>query len=169
MPIVHIIRHGEPAMRGLLLGRTDMPLGAAPIPCALIEVRSIFASPLQRAHRTAELLFPAQSITLLDDLKERDLGDWDGLQWDAVEQDWPKLAARAAYDWLGTTPPNGESWLQVEARAARAWQLMRTAESPIAIIAHAGVNAALAGCIAGQKPLEFRQNYLEVLTFEFAN
>ena len=169
MPLVHLIRHGEPVVRGLLLGCTDAPLGAAAIPPSSIAVASLFASPLQRAYRTAELLFPGVPMTLMAALKERDLGDWDGLKWDAVEQDWPKLASRAAYDWLGTTPPNGEAWPRFVERVAGAWQVIRTAPSPIVIVAHAGVNAALADCIAGQKPLEFRQDYLEVLTFEFAN
>ena len=168
MSVVHIIRHAEPAVRGLLAGRTDVPLGPAVIPASPLPAATIFASPLMRARHTAQSLFPGRNITLLDDLKERDLGDWDGLKWDQIELDWPKLAGRAAYDWLGTTPPNGESWPMFAQRVSRAWMLMRTAAPPIVIVAHAGVNAALAECIAGQKPLEFRQDYLEVLTFEFA-
>ena len=36
---------------------------------------------------------------ILDGLAERDLGAWEGLSWNRVQQAWPDLAGRAAADW----------------------------------------------------------------------
>lgn len=165
--IVHLIRHAEPEVRGVLLGRTDVALRVASIPVAPFTVATVFASPLRRARRTAELLFPNQPITVLGGLAERDLGDWEGRSWDEVKRGWPDLAGRAALDWFGTTPPEGEPWDRFVERITLTWPVMRQAEVPIAVIAHAGVNAALAELIGGRNPAEFQQAYLEVLTFEF--
>lgn len=165
--IIHLIRHAEPEVRGVFLGRTDVALRLAAIPASQLTVATVFASPLRRARRTAELLFPSQPIAILDGLAERDLGNWESHSWDEVEQDWPDLAGRAARDWFGTTPPEGEPWGRFVERVTLTWRVVRVAEEPIAVIAHAGVNAALAELIAGRNPREFRQAYLEVLTFEF--
>ncbi len=164
--VVHLIRHAEPEVRGVLLGSTDVALRLDTLPAAAFAVATVFASPLQRARRTAELLFPNQRVTILDGLAERDLGEWEGRSWDEVEQGWPDLASSAALDWLGTTPPKGEPWHCFVERITLTWRLMRQAEKPVAVVAHAGVNAALAELISGQKPAEFRQAYLEVLTLE---
>jgi len=165
--VVHLIRHGEPEVQGLLLGRTDVALRLAAIPPAQFKAATVFASPLRRARLTAELLFPDQSITILEGLAERDLGDWESRSWDEVEQGWPDLARSAALDWFGTTPPNGEPWPRFVERVVSSWRIVRQADGPLAVVAHAGVNAALAELIAGRNPAEFRQAYLEVLTFEF--
>jgi broad specificity phosphatase PhoE len=159
--IVHLIRHAEPEVRGVLLGSTDVALLLETVPAVQFAVATVFASPLQRARRTAELLFPNQPVTILDGLAERDLGEWDD-----VKQGWPDLACSAALDWLGTTPPGGESWRGFVERVTTTWNMMCHTEKPIAVVAHAAVNAALAELIAGRDPAEFQQAYLEVLTLE---
>ncbi|MEO7651338.1 MAG: histidine phosphatase family protein, partial [Bryobacteraceae bacterium] len=148
------------------LGRTDVALRLDTLPAIALPVASVFASPLRRARRTAALLFPFREMTILDGLAERDLGEWDGLSWEAVQHGWPDLARQAEFDWLGTTPPKGESWPTLIARVTPAFHQMCRAEKPIAVVAHVGVNAALAELIAGRNPMEFRQDYLEVLTLE---
>jgi probable phosphoglycerate mutase len=152
---------------GVLLGRTDVSLRPAVIPAATFTVATVFASPLRRARRTAELLFPNQPVNILDGLSERDLGDWEGRSWREVQQGWPDLAAAADRDWFATVPPNSEPWSRFVERVGSAWREIRRAEAPCAVVAHAGVNAVLAAWIAGRSPAEFQQKYLEVLTLEF--
>jgi alpha-ribazole phosphatase len=165
--IVHLIRHAEPEVRGVLLGRTDVSLRAAAIPAAEFPAATVFASPLRRARRTAELLFPNQPIIVLEDLAERNLGDWEGRSWDEVERGWPDLARSAAVDWFATSAPGGEPWDCFVERVVSAWRVVREATAPIAVVAHAGVNAVLSQRIAGSDPAGFQQAYLEVLTLEF--
>ena len=164
--VIHLIRHAEPEVSGVLLGRTDVALQVDALPAAVFAVATVFASPLRRARRTAELLFPRQELTILDGLAERDLGDWEGLSWAEVELGWPEVASSASRDWLGTAPPGGEPWGRFVERITLTWHTMRRAPTPIAIVAHAGVNAALAELIVGRNPVEFQQAYVEVLTFE---
>ncbi|HTM48612.1 MAG TPA: histidine phosphatase family protein [Bryobacteraceae bacterium] len=167
MGVVHLIRHGAPEVTGVLLGRTDVPLGPAAVPAATFAVATVFGSPLRRARRTAELLFPKQPVNILDGLAERGLGDWEGRSWSEVQQGWPDLAAQADRDWFAAVPPNGEPWNLFVERVASAWREIRRARAPVAVVAHAGVNAVLCELIAGRSPLEFQQMYLEALTLEF--
>jgi broad specificity phosphatase PhoE len=165
--VAYLIRHGEPVVRGVLLGRKDVALAPRSIEAASLEVRSVFASPLLRAQRSAELLFPNHTITILDGLAERGLGDWEGYSWGEVEGRWPELAARAELNWFLTTPPNGEPWNCFVERVGSAWSEVRRAKGPVAIVAHAGVNAVLAELITRRDLAIFRQEYLEVVTLEF--
>lgn len=153
-------------MSGVLLGSTDVDLRDQPIRAAEFHVATVFTSPLRRAARTAEYLFPNHRAIVLDGLAERGLGVWEGLTWQEVESSWPELASRALVDWFGTTPPSGERWSHVVDRVAAVLRVIRKAAMPVAVVAHAGVNALLAEMIAGRKPVELRQAYLEVLTFE---
>ena len=167
MGIVHLIRHAAPLQTGILLGSTDIELAPIAITPASIAVETVYASPLRRAHNSATHLFPGQTAIIHPDLAERHLGDWESRTWAEVEQLWPELAAAATLDWFATTPPHGEPWPDFVQRVHLAWSTIRQAEAPVAIVAHAGVNAVLAHAIAGVPPLAFAQAYLEIKSFDF--
>jgi len=160
---MYLIRHGRPARTGVLLGSTDTPLAGEPISPSNLEVNFVFSSPLQRARRTAELLFPDRDIAVLPELAERGLGDWEGKRWEEIEAAWPDAAARASADWFGEKPPGGESWEEFTARVNRAWIRIR-ASSVCAVVAHAGVNAVLRHFATGADFVSFRQDYCEVIS-----
>jgi broad specificity phosphatase PhoE len=79
---------------------------------------------------------------------------------------WPELVRAKLLDWTSAPPPGGEAWSAFVARVTTAWQRICTMPSPIVIVAHAGVNAALAQLISGTDPLQFTQSYEEVISFE---
>jgi broad specificity phosphatase PhoE len=168
MPDVYLIRHAPPAVRGVFLGRLDPPLdpdGIAPARLALggLHCEAVYASPLRRARETAALIPGHPCAVILEDLVELGLGEWDGVPWQEIERRWPLLARRKAADWLGVTPPGGESWDDLLRRAARALETVRGGPLPAAVVAHQAVNAALAQLIAGRDPLSFQQQYCEVI------
>ncbi len=167
MRVIYLIRHAAPALRGVFLGSNDVPLASESLSPSTLEPASIFASPLQRSRRTAELLFPAREIAVVPELAECNLGDWEGKAWNEIQRRWPDLAARKVNDWRGVLPPNGEPWPDFVARVQRAWVRIRPSPAPIAIVAHGGVNSVLAHLIAARDPLMFHQDYCEVLTLEF--
>lgn len=123
------IRHGESTWNAerRVQGQTDVPLSEAGIAqahaaAALIAglpVGAVFASPLQRARHTAEIINATLGLplTLIDDLMEARLGVLEGKVYEAGLGDWDR----------GIAPEGGETRHAFFARAL------------------AGINRALAG------------------------
>jgi broad specificity phosphatase PhoE len=166
MRLIHLIRHAAPAARGVFLGSRDVPLESESLAPSTVAPASIFSSPLRRARRTAELLFPWREIVVIPELAECHFGDWEGRTWNEIQASWPELAAASMSDWRRFAPPGGERWPDFVDRVGRAWDRIRPSPAPIAIVAHGGVNSVLAQRIAGRDPFTFHQNYCEVLTLE---
>ncbi len=170
MPLLYLIRHGEPEITGVMLGQMDIELSAqgrreaAALPRLQIEM--VWTSPLRRARETATYLGCAH-ITELPELKEMDLGDWTGKTWAEIENAGPELAALKLADWLGCQVPGGEGWNAFLHRVRHAWNTIQAGPFPAAIVAHQGVNAALMHLIQGGDPLQFRQSYGEVIRVEY--
>jgi broad specificity phosphatase PhoE len=166
--LIHLIRHERPAITGLLLGSTDLPLAEdVRIAPSLLRVSAVFCSPLRRARDTASCMFPGQPTTLCPQLAERDLGAWDGLTWAEVEQRWPEQARTASLDWFASTPPGAERWVDFEGRLARAFATIRLVDGA-AVVAHAGVNAVLWELAGQGRAMQFQQQYGEIVSIEFS-
>jgi broad specificity phosphatase PhoE len=171
MATLFLIRHGEPEVTGIFLGQLDVPLAAAgwaQMASALggIAVAVAWCSPLRRARETAEAV-RAEELRVVADLREIDQGEWTGKRWAEIEAGWSELAQRKSADWLGVAAPGGESWTDFLERVGAVWQLIRRGPRPAAVIAHQGVNAALAHLIDGRDPLAFAQQYGEVTSVEY--
>ena len=172
MAILYLIRHGEPELRGVFLGRMDSPLSAAghfAVKSALagLVVQVTYTSPLSRAAQTAAYLSSAKTIQV-PDLCELGEGEWTGKTWAEIEAGWSDIARLKSADWLGIAAPGGESWECLVHRVARVWDTIRKGPEPCAVVAHQGVNAALASLISETNPLQFAQQYGEVIRFEYA-
>jgi broad specificity phosphatase PhoE len=170
MATLLLIRHAEPSVTGTFLGQTDPPLslaGHAQAREALshLEVEIAYVSPLRRARETAFYL-PSKQI-IFPELQEIDLGEWTGKSWQQIQAEWPTLAQEKAANWLEVTPPAGEPWTNFMYRVHSVWRRIRNGPSPAAVVAHGGVNAALAHIIAGHSPLHFNQNHIEVTSIEY--
>lgn len=87
----------------MYLGSTDLPLDIKVQPGflrlpefidsedrGLIERGDflLFSSPLKRAIETAENIFTSAKIEILSDLREYDLGDWEGKTFDYVKENF---------------------------------------------------------------------------------
>ncbi|MEM7172067.1 MAG: histidine phosphatase family protein [Pseudomonadota bacterium] len=134
------LRHGQTDwnLANRAQGQTDVPLNAtgkaqardAVAGLRQCSITSIFSSPLQRALETAEVFQKALNLPLqvIDDLKESNWGDREGLPKDGWFEDW-----------LGGAVPNGaeslESFLQ---RALGGLNLALSAPGPVLIVAHGG-------------------------------
>lgn len=170
MPIVYLIRHGEPELTGVFLGRMNPPLSAAgriSIASSLadLSVSIVYSSPLLRARQTAEYITGADIIES-SGLQEIDFGVWTGKSWSEIEAQWADLARRKSEDWLGIDPPGAENWSDLVLRLRPICQRIRSGPMPAAVVAHQAVNAALANLLAGSNPLSFTQRYGEVIPLE---
>jgi broad specificity phosphatase PhoE len=149
----------------------DPPLSApghsqAKAALADLNVTVTYTSPLQRARQTAGYI--SSKRIEVTNLRELHYGDWTGKTWAEVESHWPDLAQQKSADWLNITPPNGETWPELTERIAAVWTTIRAGPEPCAVVAHQAVNAALASLITQTDPLQFTQQYGEVIRIEYA-
>jgi alpha-ribazole phosphatase len=170
MAAIYLIRHAEPSVLGVFLGQLDPPLSAAgrmqAAGLADVSVEIVWTSPLLRAKETAGFINSPRFVEM-HDLREMDQGEWTGKTWAEIEAQWSDLAARKSSDWLGIPAPGGESWTVFLHRIRAAWKQIRSGPTPAAVVAHQGVNAALAHLIDQRNPLAFAQTYGEVSELEY--
>ena len=90
---------------------------------AAFQFDAIYASPLKRCHQLAQALcidktlgYPSENIKLDERLRELHFGDWEMHAWDAIPRDIFDVWAN---DYANLAPPNGETFLQLHARAKR--------------------------------------------------
>ncbi len=112
---IHLIRHGltEANLKQQYIGSTDMPLAAV----GLSELQrlknendyprvdKVYSSPMLRCKQTANVLYPSKDITIIDNLREIDFGDFEGKTATELELD-PRYA-----DWAAgriSAAPGGE-------------------------------------------------------------
>lgn len=163
-----LIRHGEStaniaAMAAELAGEetiavgsrdADVPLSAlgeqqavalAPRLAAEFGARAgsalVWASPYQRAIRTAQLALGDIPFTIDDRLRDRELGIIDALTTRGVEARLPDEAARRR--WLGKfyyRPPGGEAWTDVALRLRSFIRDLESADGrPVVLFTHDAV------------------------------
>lgn len=144
---IYLIRHGQPDFpegKKMCIGRTDLPLSKlGKLQAVLLGAEfdgrqiTVFSSPLRRATQTAEGL--ERPITILEGLRELDMGQWDGRTFDEIRRLFPALYAARETD--RTLPfPEAEdrhSGLERFSKAIR--QALATSSGDIAIVTHSGV------------------------------
>ena len=162
--MLYLIRHEEPELRGVFLGRGDPPLSARGREAAAklrgISAAAVYASPLRRAVETA--MACNAPLIVIPELAEMDFGEWEGRTWQEIERGWPELAARKLEDWFGNPAPGGETWQSLTARVDRALERILAGPQPAAVVAHLAVNAAIAARLTGIDPKEFQQDYGQI-------
>jgi broad specificity phosphatase PhoE len=169
VPKLYVIRHGEPSLSGVFLGRTDPPLSEAGrrdahARLARLAVSMVWCSPLRRARETAEAI--DAPLAIVEELAEVAMGDWEGRNWREVERTHPAVAARKEKAWFEIEAPGGEPWSSVRDRVARALHRVRSGPFPAAVVAHGGVNAEICYQLTGRPPGGYRQGYCEVFEYE---
>ena len=166
MSEIYLIRHGEIIQSSprRFVGKTDLPLtehGREQIvgvagQLAGRGVGRLLCSPLSRCVESAGIIGAALGVVpeTVPDLREIDLGAWEGLTVDEVRERFPGRYEARGRNLAGFRPPGGESFADVQRRAWPAFEAA-TAEmdEPLAIVAHGGVNRVLLCRILGM-PLE---------------
>ncbi|HET8679229.1 MAG TPA: histidine phosphatase family protein [bacterium] len=169
--VIYLIRHAETTwnVEGRLQGMLHAPLTERGVRQAryLVEalrsvpLAALYSSPLARAQATARPLSDAFGLPLqiVDDLREMNHGEWDGLLVDEVAAaDGERLRA-----WRNSPTevrfPGGECLADVHTRAMRAFDALRTRHrrETIAVVAHGGVNRAILLALQGAPLGDFWQ------------
>ena len=112
------------------------------------RVAHVYASPLERARRTAEIARGAAALplTLVDDLRELSLGDWEGCTVEEIRTQPGDPYTRWVRDPVLCCPPGGEPLPAVQARVLRALEGIVAAHpngDDVLVVSHGGVISAL--------------------------
>jgi broad specificity phosphatase PhoE len=159
--VLTIVRHGQTSanVEGVWHGSTNTPLTehgrrqAAAVGAHIEEnhrpISHVYASPLDRAHHTAEAIAGALGLTpeIDEDLVEYDLGDWEGLSFKTLWEE-KKLFENMKND-PHFNPYRGESPKQVGDRLSGA--LRRIADrhrgERVVVVTHGGALSIAFGII----------------------
>ena len=148
---VYLLRHGRTAWteQHRYQGRRDIPLspeGEAELRRADFAPAVVWVSPLSRARRTAELLFPGAEQQVEPDLVEMDFGAFEGRNYAEMEHD-PDYRAWVDSGCEGRCP-GGESRSEFCDRVCAAFSTLvenaAAREEPLLVlVAHGGVQMAV--------------------------
>ena len=124
-----IVRHGQSKANetGYLYGSFETPLSdlgrrQADAVCRHIlgayKVDAVYSSPLSRAYDTVKGVAEALDLPIIveNDLREVNVGKWEGLPYSIIKRDYEEWYRAWATDTGVTTPPDGESMAQVQER-----------------------------------------------------
>lgn len=139
-PTVMLIRHGETEWSKSLkhTSSTDIPLTNKGCEAALRlsesvkgkDISQVFSSPRSRAMKTASLVFKEHPIEILEDLREWEYGDYEGLTSAEIHLERP------TWNLWTDGCPNGESPADVAKRADSVLRFFADSKSNICAVAH---------------------------------
>ncbi|MBU0515958.1 MAG: histidine phosphatase family protein [Proteobacteria bacterium] len=156
---LYLIRHGqvENFHQRRLNGRTDVGLSdwgrrqydrlARRLLEAGVGVDAVYASDLTRARVGGEVLSSIldRPLTLRPEFQEINFGQWEGLNFEELERDWPGEFKRRYQDLYHHRPPQGETIAEMEARVGAALERLIDTHRhrSFLLVAHAGVNRVI--------------------------
>jgi len=160
--VLVFMRHCEPLFpdgQKYFLGRTDWPLSpegrrqaeALADWAAGVSWNGCLCSPLKRTRETAEIICRNAGCKPVEapELKEVDLGDWDGRSKNDVMSEYPGLFAQREKDFLKFRYPEGESYADLEARAVPFLLSLCRNNGRWLVVSHAGVYRVLLHTVFG--------------------
>ena len=173
-----VVRHGQTDWNssGRFQGQTDIPLNLIGVGQAQAVARrlaqempaAIYASDLQRAWQTAEIIHKAQPLDgrcpLVAEprLREMCFGEWEGLTYKEIQARQSQFLQRWESDLEHTAPPGGETLLDLAERVRAANQSIASAhpDSTVLLVAHGGPLQLLIAMALGLPPGRFWQIHL---------
>ena len=161
--MIVLIRHGEiEGHKGRAVGQIDLPLShnglshAAQLADSLdsFQPRRIYCSPLTRTMQTASFIEKKSGLkaTFVPEIKEINLGEWDGLDFSELKKLYPWDYKQRGEDIAGFRAPGGENFTDVKERVSSFMKRMED-DFPAVVITHAGVIRTILHIVLGF-PLE---------------
>ncbi len=178
--VVYLLRHAHVGREETFIGHLDIPLSSQGVQESQewaqrmedLELDALYCSDLLRATQTAEPLLDRLTLQpqLLADLRERNMGDWEGLSWEDVTRRYPEDSRHYLKNWAGAIP-GGESLSQMKRRVLAAWkEIWSQSWDRAMIIAHGGTNRILLAEFLGIPDRNFfriAQDHLRMNWIEF--
>jgi len=150
--MLYLMRHGaiEATEEKHFVGQIDLPLspdGRKQSECQARQLRGIpfsqvWCSDLKRAHETAAIVLRGRglSILLAPELREINLGQWDGVAMSQIREQFPDLWQARGEDIAHFRPPGAESFSDLQQRVVPFIRhLAAQSAGNTLIVTHAGV------------------------------
>lgn len=158
---IYFVRHGETEwnVKKKIQGKTDIPLNengvrqAQQLAEELSERREdgfhivrVYTSPQVRAAKTARIVAEAMQVEykVLEELREMDLGEWEGLNWDVISETYGETYHYWNTHRRYTHTPGGESYDEVLGRTLMALEKILASErEDVVVVSHSAILMAL--------------------------
>ena len=151
---IHLIRHGQVAGHDQprYNGQTDIALTTHGLEqyhslkehLADTRISACYTSDLSRCAIGADIICAQFGIVPVrrSELRELNIGIWEGLAWDEITKRWPEEWQARLVDLVNYRVPQGENLLDVEARVmpVMAEILERHREGEVLVVGHGGIN-----------------------------
>lgn len=165
---LYFVRHGETEwnVKKKIQGKTDIPLNengrnqarelANKLAADKLPAVKVYTSPQLRATETAQAVADALGLECeaLDDLREMNLGEWEGLNWDIIEEQYGEVY----YYWNThrryVRTPGGECYNDVLERTLDALSYILEKETKdVLVVTHSAILMSL-GCYLAKLPFD---------------
>lgn len=151
MKTIYLLRHGKIARQAekRFVGQIDVPLDEEGLSQAKwwreeldkAAFGQIYCSDLIRSRETARIIAGEEHIHIMPQLREINLGEWDGLSKTEVRARFPGKWKKRGENLASYRPLGGESFTDLYARVIPVFeQIVKQAEKDAFIVGHAGVN-----------------------------
>ena len=164
--MLYLLRHGEivGSEKKCYIGQTDVPLSSKGLcqaalwreELAHVEFEKVYSSNLSRALDTARIVsdLPELDVQALSQLREINLGDWDGETMENIKTRFPEAWAERGRHIDTFQTPNGESFQDLHDRVMPVFQkIAAEARGNVLMVAHAGVNRLIL-CHVLKRPIQ---------------
>ena len=146
---IYLVRHGETELgvEKRYVGHTDCSLSHRGIErikrlkavLSKVSIDNVFSSDLLRARQTAKILFPNIKPIIMTELREINMGEWDGLSFKEIKERYPKMFEERIYNIGDFIVPGGETFRQCQKRAFKAIdKIISMTDGNVLICGHAG-------------------------------
>ncbi len=150
---IFLLRHGEidTSYVGRFVGQTDLALSVAgefqarlwERELSAVPLKKIYCSDLMRSKDTAGIISGSRKldIQISPQLREINLGEWEGLQIGYVKIHFAEEWRMRGMDMEKYRPPGGESFSDLASRVLPVFNgIVNNAKGNVLVIGHAGVN-----------------------------
>lgn len=174
------IRHGKTDwnVQGRIQGSHDIELNQIGINQAMelsnklkklnYNFKKIYTSPQKRALKTSKIISEISNVPYIvaEDLKEIDMGKWEGLVWKEVEEKYPVEYKEWSSNRRYNPPPKGESYEHMIQRVLKVLhKIINENTDDVVIVTHSAVIMCLQCYITNtsfNKMLQFKTSNAEI-------
>lgn len=161
MKTLYLLRHGRTEANCKFVGSTDLPVAESGfdqlektrLSLSQKAISTVFCSPKLRCRQSAERMQLGMDLTLCNEIREIDFGEWEGLSFDEINTGWPEKVAEWSNWSKDFTFPHGENIGDFLARIESFKAIIDACEEKnILVVAHGGVIRNLICLYLGLSP-----------------
>ena len=102
------------------------------------KIDIVYSSDLQRCIDTVRIINFNSEVRYSKNLREVNLGIWEGLTYDEIKMNYPDEEARWKEDWIHFAAPGGESFFKMSKRVIGEFEEIKTNYNKVAVVTHGG-------------------------------